>query len=176
MAATELEDLSGPQKAAIMMLSMGDDRASRMFGMMDDEEIRELSTHMVNLGTISSEVIEALLREFVEMMSQTGAVSGTFESTERLLAKTLGEDRVKGLMEELRGPAGRTMWDELGNVDEELLATYFKNEYPQTVSVILSKLKPDHASRVLSALPEDFAMEVMMRSNYPGTPLLTARG
>ena len=163
MAATELEDLSGPQKAAIMMLSMGDDRASRMFGMMDDEEIRELSTHMVNLGTISSEVIEALLREFVEMMSQTGAVSGTFESTERLLAKTLGEDRVKGLMEELRGPAGRTMWDKLGNVDEELLATYFKNEYPQTVSVILSKLKPDHASRVLSALPEDFAMEVMMR-------------
>ena len=126
MAATELEDLSGPQKAAIMMLSMGDDRASRMFGMMDDEEIRELSTHMVNLGTISSEVIEALLREFVEMMSQTGAVSGTFESTERLLAKTLGEDRVKGLMEELRGPAGRTLWDKLGNVDEELLATYFR--------------------------------------------------
>ena len=163
MADSGLEDLTGPQKAAVMMLAMGDERASRMFGMMDDEEIRELSTHMVNLGTVDADVIEALLREFVEMISQTGAVAGTFESTERLLMKGLGEDRVKALMEELRGPAGRTMWDKLGNVDEELLATYFKNEYPQTVAVVMSKLKPDHASRVLSALPEDFAMEVMMR-------------
>ena len=163
MAVSELEDMTGPQKAAIMMLAMGDDRASRMFGMMDDEEIRELSTHMVNLGNVSSGIIEALLREFVEMMSQTGAVAGTFESTERLLTKGLGEDRVKEIMEELRGPAGRTMWDKLGNVNEEVLATYFKNEYPQTVSVVLSKIKSDHASRVLSALPEDFAMEVIMR-------------
>ena len=163
MSVAELEDLLGAQKAAIMMLAMGDERATRMFGMMDDEEIRELSQHMVNLGNISSGLIEALLREFVEMMSRTGAVAGTFESTERLLTKGLGEDRVKELMEELRGPAGRTMWDKLGNVNEEVLATYFKNEYPQTVSVVLSKIKSDHASRVLSVLPEDFAMEVITR-------------
>ena len=163
MAVSSVDDLTGPQKAALMMLAMGDERAARMFGMMDDAEIREISQHMVNLGTVDAEVIEAVLREFVGMMSQTGAVAGTFESTERLLAKGLDGDRAKEIMEELRGPAGRTMWDKLGNVNEEMLATYLKNEYPQTVAVVLSKVKPDHASRVLGSLPEDFSMEVVVR-------------
>ena len=66
-------------------------------------------------------------------------------------------------MEEIRGPAGRTMWDKLANVHEQVLANYLKNEYPQTVGVVLSKIKPDHTSRVLGLLPEGFAMEVIMR-------------
>ncbi len=64
-------------------------------------------------------------------------------------------------MEEIRGPAGRTMWDKLANVNEAVLANYLKNEYPQTVAVVMSKIKPEHASRVLAALPEDFALEVV---------------
>jgi flagellar motor switch protein FliG len=66
-------------------------------------------------------------------------------------------------MEEIRGPAGRTMWDKLGNVNEQVLANYLKNEYPQTVAVVLSKIKAEHAARVLALLPENFAMEVVMR-------------
>ena len=67
--------------------------------------------------------------------------------------------KVNTLMEEIRGPAGRTMWDKLGNVNEAVLANYLKNEYPQTVAVVLSKIKAEHASRVLASLPEDFALE-----------------
>ena len=66
-------------------------------------------------------------------------------------------------MDEIRGPAGRTMWDKLANVNEAVLANYLKNEYPQTVAVVLSKIKGDHAARVLSALPEDFALECVQR-------------
>jgi flagellar motor switch protein FliG len=55
------------------------------------------------------------------------------------------------------------MWDKLGNVNEEVLANYLKNEYPQTVALVLSKVKPEHAARVLEMLPEDFAIEVVMR-------------
>jgi flagellar motor switch protein FliG len=88
---------------------------------------------------------------------------GTFESTERLLSKNLDPDRVKHIMEEIRGPSGRTMWDKLGNVNEAVLANYLKNEYPQTVAVVLSKVKPPHAARVLALLPENFALEVVMR-------------
>ena len=66
-------------------------------------------------------------------------------------------------MEEIRGPAGRTMWDKLGNVNEDVLANYLKNEYPQTVAVVLSKIRADHAARVLTLLPDPFAMEVVMR-------------
>jgi len=72
-------------------------------------------------------------------------------------------EKVSQIMEEIRGPAGRTMWDKLANVNETVLANYLKNEYPQTVSVVLSKIKPEHAARVLAALPEEFALEVVQR-------------
>nr|WP_207160529.1 flagellar motor switch protein FliG [Rhodospirillum rubrum] len=155
--------MTGPQKAAIMMLSLGEDHSAKLFAMMDDEEIRELSQIMANLGTIGSTLVERLFVDFADAISNTGSLVGSYDTTERLLMRSLPKDRVDLIMEEIRGPAGRTMWDKLGNVNEQVLANYLKNEYPQTVAVVLSKIKPDHASRVLSLLPENFAMEVIMR-------------
>tara|TARA_B100000700_G_C14955640_1_gene813862 strand:- start:514 stop:1116 length:603 start_codon:yes stop_codon:yes gene_type:complete len=159
----DVRGLSGAEKAAILMLALTDEHASRLFSILDDDEIRELSTTMANLGTISSNLVERLFVEFAEQISSTGSLVGSFESTERLLEKVLGTDRVSDVMEDIRGPAGRTMWDKLANVNEVVLANYLKNEYPQTVAVVLSKIKSDHASRVLGCLPENFAMEVIMR-------------
>jgi flagellar motor switch protein FliG len=155
--------LTGPQKAAIFMLAVGEEHSAKLFEMMDDEEIRELSQTMSNLGNISAPMVERLFVEFADQLSSTGSLVGSFNSMERLLQGSLPEDRVNQIMEELRGPAGRTMWEKLTNVNEAVLANYFKNEYPQTVAVVLSKIKPDHASRVLATLPESFAMEVIMR-------------
>jgi len=155
--------LSGAEKAAILLLAVGEDQMGKLFTLMDDEEIKEISQTMANLGTVASPIIERLVIEFAEQISATGSLVGTYESTERLLVKVLGSERVNNLMEEIRGPAGRTMWDKLGNVNESVLANYLKNEYPQTVAVVLSKVKPDHAGRVLTQLPESFAMEVVMR-------------
>jgi flagellar motor switch protein FliG len=159
----DYRSLTGPQKAAILMLSLGEEQSSKLFGMMDDEEIKEISQTMANLGTVNSSIVERLFIEFADQISTTGSLVGSLESTERLLSKTLNKDRVEMIMEEIRGPAGRTMWDKLGNVNETVLANYLKNEYPQTVAVVLGKIKPDHAARVLSLLPENFAMEVIMR-------------
>ncbi len=155
--------LSGPQKAAIVMFALDQDRASKIFGMMDLEEIKEISSTMSQLGTVNSDVVEGLFVQFVAEISGTGNLNGSFDSTERLLRNTLDNERVEEIMEELRGPAGRTMWDKLGNVNEQVLANYLKNEYPQTVAVVLSKIRPTHASRVLALLPEDFSTEVVMR-------------
>jgi flagellar motor switch protein FliG len=155
--------LSGAEKAAILLLAVGEDQMGRLFTLMDDEEIKELSQTMSNLGNVSATVVERLFVEFAEQISATGSLVGTYESTERMLVKVLGAERVSALMEEIRGPAGRTMWDKLGNVNESVLANYLKNEYPQTVAVVLSKIKSDHAGRVLTQLPESFAMEVVMR-------------
>jgi flagellar motor switch protein FliG len=159
----DFRDLNGPHKAAIVMFALDQERASKLFGMMDLDEIKELSSAMSQLGGITSGVVESLLIEFVDQISGTGSLRGSFETTERLLRATLEDERVKEIMEELRGPAGRTMWDKLGNVNEHVLANYLKNEYPQTVAVVLSKVKPGHAARVLSLLPEDFGIEVVMR-------------
>ena len=156
-------ELNGPEKAAILLLSLSDEHTATLLSFMDDEEIKELSQYMANLGTVHSAQVEKLYMEFAERISDTGSLVGTIDSTERLLTKVLGADKVASIMEEIRGPAGRTMWDKLGNVNEQVLANYLKNEYPQTVAVVLSKIRPDHAARVLSLLPESFAMEVIMR-------------
>ena len=155
--------LSGQQKAAILMLSLDEERSATLFSMMDDEEIKELSVIMASLGKINSNIIEQLIAEFNDKISSTGSLIGSYESTERLLAKALDKDRVSVIMEEIRGPAGRTMWDKLGNVNEHVLANYLKNEYPQTIAVILSKIKAEHAAKVIALFPENFAMEIVMR-------------
>ena len=159
----DYRSLTGPEKAAILMLALGEDHAAILFEIMDDEEIKEISSTMANLGTVSSNIVERLFVEFAEMLSQSGSLVGSYDSTERLLSKVLAKDRVDVIMEEIRGPAGRTMWDKLGNVSEQVLANYLKNEYPQTVAVVLSKIRGDHSARVLALLPETFAMEVIMR-------------
>ncbi|HSZ10968.1 MAG TPA: flagellar motor switch protein FliG [Rhizomicrobium sp.] len=164
--ATPKEDiraLTGPERAAIMMLSLGEEHSAQLWKMLDEEEIKEISQLMSTLGTVSSGLVEKLLVEFVSQMSGTGSLLGSYESTERLIARFMPEDKVTQIMEEIRGPAGRTMWDKLANVNEQVLANYLKNEYPQTVAVVLSKIKPEHAARVLGALPEEFGMEVIQR-------------
>ncbi|MFN3449731.1 MAG: flagellar motor switch protein FliG [Roseococcus sp.] len=160
---SELSALKGPQKAAIVMLTLGEEHAAKLFARMHEDEIRDLSHAMAQLGTVPAELVEAVCEEFSANLGQAGRLIGSFETTERLLLKTLPKDRVAQIMEEIRGPAGRTMWDKLGNVSETVLANYLKNEYPQTVAVVLTKVKPDHAARVLALLPDGFAMEVVMR-------------
>ncbi len=161
-AVEDARKLTGPEKAAVILLSLGEDH-TRLWQGLDEDEIKEISQAMASLGTVSASVVEGLLVEFVSGMSGSGAVMGSFEQTQRLLNAFMPSDRVEGLMEEIRGPAGRTMWDKLGNVNEAVLANYLKNEYPQTVAVVLSKVKPDHAARVLTSLPEDFALECVQR-------------
>jgi flagellar motor switch protein FliG len=162
-SGNELEGITGSQKAAILMMALGEEHCTRLFGLMHEDEIKEISTAMAQLGPVKAEAIERLCKDFTQLMGHSANLIGSFESTERLLQKTLPRDRASQILEEIRGPAGRTMWDKLGNVNEAVLANYLKNEYPQTVAVVLSKVKPDHAARVLSLLPENFALEVVMR-------------
>ncbi|TKT70531.1 flagellar motor switch protein FliG [Afipia massiliensis] len=155
--------MSGPKRAAIMMLALGEQYGGKVWSMLDDDEVRELSVVMSSLGTVEADVVEDLMLEFVSRMSASGALMGTFDATERLLQQYLPSDRVNGIMDEIRGPAGRNMWEKLSNVQEEVLANYLKNEYPQTIAVVLSKLKSEHAARVLAILPEDMALDVVNR-------------
>ncbi|HEY8616977.1 flagellar motor switch protein FliG [Phenylobacterium sp.] len=154
--------LSGPEKAAVVLLALGEEHA-HVWKQLDEDEIKEISQAMAGLGSVSSQAVEDLLVEFVSGVTGAGSLMGSFEQTQKLLASIMPPDKVDALMEEIRGPAGRTMWDKLGNVNESVLANYLKNEYPQTVAVVLSKIKSDHAARVLAALPEDFALECVQR-------------
>ena len=155
--------LTGPERAAVFMLALGDQYGGKVWNLLDDDELRQLSITMSTLGTVDASAVEGLLLEFVSRLSATGAIMGNYDATERLLQQYLPPERVGGIMDEIRGPVGRNMWEKLSNVQEQVLANYLKNEYPQTVAVVLSKLKPEHAARVLAILPEEFSLEVVNR-------------
>lgn len=160
MARTKKE---GVRNAAIFMLAIGEDKAAQLFGMMDDTEIRDISREMAMLGRISSDDVERVMNDFASNVASGGDLVGSLAATERILKSFMPEDEVGNILEEMRGPAGRTMWEKLSNVSEDILASYLKNEYPQTVAVIMSKIKPSHAAKVLTQLPVQFAYEVMER-------------
>lgn len=160
----DYRSLTGVEKAAIFMLALGEEHTAKLFQNMDETEILEISQTMSTLGKVSSSIVERLFIDFAEQMSSSSSLVGTFDSTERLLAKSgLSKDKIGTIMEEIRGPAGRTMWEKLGNVNEEVLANFLQKEYPQTVAVVLSKISTEHAARVLALIPEGFALEVVHR-------------
>lgn len=155
--------LSGPEKASIILLVLGERYGTTIWEALDEDEIRTVSRSMSRLGAVTAEAVEALVAEFLSMMAQGGAVTGDYDRTEALLSKVMPKEKVYALMEEIRGPAGRNMWQKLGNVQDQVLANYLKGEYPQTVAVILSKIHSENAARVLSLLPHEFALEVVNR-------------
>jgi flagellar motor switch protein FliG len=159
----ELKKYSGLQRAAALLLALGQEHGIPIWQQLSDEEIKELSGSISQLGRVPAVVVEYLLGQFAGEVTSITTLHGSYETTERLLEGVLAADKVKDIMEDIRGPSGRTMWDKLSNVSEGVLASYLKSEHPQTVAVILQKLKPDHAARVLAALPRDFGTEVVMR-------------
>src|SRR6202048_1615868 len=104
--------LSGPKRAAILMLALGETYGGKVWAQLDDDEVRELSMHMSTLGTVEAEVVEDLLLEFVSRMSASGALMGTFDGTDALLQLYLPPERVTGMMDEIRGPAGRNLGEQ----------------------------------------------------------------
>ena len=159
----ELKKFNGIQRAAMLMLALGKEHGAAIWEQLSTEEIKELSATIAQLGRVPANVVEHLLIQFSGEVSSMASLHGSYETTERLLLGILPDDKVKEVMQDIRGPSGRTMWDKLSNVNETVLAAYLKNEYPQTVAVILSKLSSDHAARVLSELPQELGTDVIMR-------------
>lgn len=163
ITAKDIEKLTGTQKVSIVLLSLSDENATKIFSLMSEEEITTISHAMSHLGSISPEVIDSVMDQLAGGLSGDSMFLGNLHSTERLLDKILDKDRVNALMDEIRGPQGRNTWEKLANVNEELLALYFRNEHPQTAALVLSKISPDHAAKVLSNLPDGFAFEIISR-------------
>lgn len=159
----EIKRMSGVDRAAALMLALGKDHGAPIWTELDDDEAKELSSAMMNLGPVSPEVVDYLFVEFANQVAGLGACHGSYAAVERLLGDVFPPDRVKTLMEDLKGPDGKTMWDKLGNVSETVLATYLKNEHPQTAALVLSKLKSEQAAKVLGLLENDFSVEVVSR-------------
>ncbi|GAA4217421.1 flagellar motor switch protein FliG [Sphingomonas endophytica] len=159
----DLKKYSGMQRAGALMLALGEKHGAPIWAQLSIDEVTELSSCIAELGRVPAAVVEHLLVQFSSEVAGMATLHGSYDSTERLLRAVMSEEKVREIMENIRGPSGRTMWDKLSNVSETLLATYLKNEYPQTVAVILDKVRPDHAARVLAELPQELSADVIMR-------------
>ena len=159
--------LSGSDKAAILLLALERRHSEEIVGQLDDEELKTLSRSMATIGRVDSAVVEDVLKQFVEKVSYSSELTGNFASAEQLLRAVLPSERVDAILQEVSnsgiGISGVSMWDKLSQVNEELLASYLKNEYPQTVALILSRINATHASAVMFHLPDELNLQIMMR-------------
>lgn len=157
------EELNGLQKAATLMIALNPELSSKVFSLMDEEEIKELSQSMSSMGSVSPDIIERVIMEFNSEMKASLSFVGSIQNTERLLRKILSEEKVDTILEDIRGPAGKNIWDKLSNVSEDVLANYIKNEYPQTAALILSRIPSQQAANVMKILSPEFAFEIIKR-------------
>src|SRR5215208_1882682 len=97
-ATAAARQLTGPERAAVLMLALGEQYGGKIWSMLDDDELRELSIVMSTIGTVEASSVESLLLEFVSRMSASGALMGNYDSTERLLQQYLPPERVGGIM------------------------------------------------------------------------------
>ncbi|MDF7673440.1 flagellar motor switch protein FliG [Acetobacteraceae bacterium ESL0709] len=155
--------LTGKQKAAILMLAIGRERSAQILKSLQEDEVRELSMAMASLGPVSVEAAESVCSDFASGMEISDGLVGSLKTTEEYLKRALPASTVAKIMDEIRGPAGKSVWAKMANMPETALANYLRNEQPQTVAVILSYMAPSHVARVLTLFPEDFTIDVIMR-------------
>ena len=156
-------EFSGSEKAAMLMLIAGEEHARLIFDRMKLDEIKDITQKMSALGRVTGDDVEALLRDFKDIMGAGAGIVGSYDTVKGLLSNILDEDKVDLIMKDLAGPIGGNVWEKLGKVDDAIIATFLKNEYPQTIAVVLSKLRKDHAARVMAQLPKEITIEAMMR-------------
>ena len=159
----DYQTLTGYEKAAVLLLSVGDAYSAKLFASLEEDEIRMISQSMSELGAVSSVIVEPLFVEFTEQVATTGDLVNTPEITERILRKVREENPGDEPLEQIASYEGHSMWEKLSNVSEQQLANYLKNEYTQTIAVVMAKLKPQHAAKVMEFLPETLSMEVIER-------------
>lgn len=155
--------MPGPQRAAALLLLLGEKEGAPIWQLLDEEEVKAVSHAMVQLGSLEAETVERLIVDFVSRLSSGGGITSNFERTESLLLKIFPPEQVSAIMAEIKGASGKRVWASLTQIDPEMLASFPRNEYPQTVAVVLSKVRSDYAAKVLTILPEEFAIDVRTR-------------
>src|SRR6476619_3465275 len=112
-ASKPTKQCTGPERAAVLMLALGEQHGAEIWNLLDDDDLRQLSIVMSTLGNVDAQLVEDLLLEFVGRLSASGALLGNYDATERLLQQYLPPEARGGIMDEIRGPAGRNMWEKL---------------------------------------------------------------
>lgn len=160
-----LQLLTGTQRAAALLMMLGEEDGKAIWSELSDPEVKRLCLAMTELGSVRGETVAEIAADFLGACGTPGAVTGNLDRAQELLAAVFDAERVQAIMTEVRGAsAGRQVWRRLAEVPPDLLAAFLRNEYPQTVAVVLSRMSPEGGGRVLALLPDTLAVDVMERA------------
>ncbi|MEH3145645.1 MAG: flagellar motor switch protein FliG [Methylobacterium frigidaeris] len=155
--------LGAVDEVATLLLAMGKPAAGRLLKYFDEDEIKRITRAAVSLGPVSPGTVETVVDSFVTEFSSGATLVGTVQEVEKLLTGLLPADQVADILAEVRGSANRSVWERMSSVSESVLASYLVKEHPQTAALILSKIKPAAAAKVMSHLPHALRNSMMRR-------------
>jgi flagellar motor switch protein FliG len=160
----ETERLIGPKKAAIALLSLGEEASARILKNLTTDEIKELSLQMSYIQGVKKEISDELLQEFTSMFRNEGGVQvAGDEFVRNVLPVVMEIDQAREVIAEIEEKKQRIPFKHLRDIDPRLLAGFIKGEHPQTIAIIVSHLEHQKASQVLGFLPEHLQFEVIGR-------------
>ncbi len=147
--------LTGAQKAALLLLQLGRDRAARVLQRLDEFEIEELTAEIVRLEHVDQGLADEVVDEFWSALTLGVGVGGGSALAEKLLVASLGEERAAEMMGRLEAVLAGQPFDFLQQVDARQIVSLLSGEHPQTVALVLAHLRPEQASMVLAGLPPE---------------------
>jgi len=162
----ENQVFSGLTKAAIAVVTLGDEAASVIFQFLSDEEVQALSREVSKLNTISGDQAERVLNEMHEMELASAHLSaGGLDYAKRVLNSAFGPDRARRIIDRLVRTIGEEIptFDSLQKADPQQVAKFIQSEHPQTIALVLSHLNSSSAGGMLMALPTEIRSDVAMR-------------
>jgi len=155
--------LTGAQKAAMVLLQLGRDRAARVMAQLDVAEIEELTAEILRLEHVDQAVADEVLDEFYEVSLSGPGVGGGLGYAQHLLEASIGRDQAAGMIDRLQSTMAGQRFDFLQNADARQVLSLISGEHPQTIALVLAHLRPDHASAILAGLAADLQAEVAHR-------------
>jgi flagellar motor switch protein FliG len=161
---TDVETLSGTQKAAILLISLGAEVSAQVFKSMADEEIEELTGEISRLPNVAAATTGDVLEEFHQMaMAQEYIAQGGLAYANEVLERALGPTRAREILDRLKAQMQPAAFEIVRKVDPKNLLDFIRREHPQTIALILANLEPKQAAQVLSELDPDLQSDVILR-------------
>ena len=158
------ESYTGVQKAAILLITLGPEKAATIFKHLKEDEIEELTLEIANTRSVSPQTKEEILDEYYQVcLAQQYIAEGGINYAKELLEKALGSDKAQGVIAKLTASLQVRPFEFVRKTDPSQLLNFIQDEHPQTIAMILSYLAPGQASLVLSALPPEKQADVAKR-------------
>src|SRR5215216_2853635 len=161
--SADTKPLRATEKVAALLLAMGRELSGGVLKEFDPDEIRVVTRAAADLKPISGPELESIIEEFAQHFSMGPNVFGTVGELEKLLNGVLPPEQVSDIISEVLGNANKSIWERISSVSESLLANYLLKEHPQTAALILSRVKPACAARVMSQMPSEMRHDLMRR-------------